>query len=210
MFSFENGEREGASVYQKALGAHFDDLDPQLRSYFGSVPSGFEGIGSGRYDEAGLRIPALRPVFTLLGRRGIAFAEFGTGIPFTVRNVADASGTLLGQRTFVFPGAVRTMVDGMRFEGGRLIDRIGTRGEIEVELVPQVSRGALRLTSRTLALRLCGIRIPLPPIVRVELQERACAGGEQSVTVRLSAPLLGVVYGYSGRFRYALQPTPAA
>lgn len=201
--SQSNGE---TSVYQRALGMEFATLDPQLRTYFGVVPAGFVGVGSGRYRTAGLGVRALRPLFVLLGWRNIAFAEHGEDVPFTVRNTYRADGTLTATRAFEFGSRTQTMCDRMQMVGGRLVDRIGTNGELDVELAVKVVGGALFMRSERIALRLFGLRMPLPRIVRVDLLEEACPDGSQSVDVRLLIPLLGEVYGYSGTFTYEVRP----
>lgn len=199
-----DAQREApASVYARVLGDDFARLHPQLQRYFGGMPAGEVGVGTGRYDYAGLRVRALRSVFAVLGRRGIAFPEQGVGVPFTVRNAQASDGALHATRSFEFPEVVRTMRDVMRVVDGRLVDRLGGKGELEVELALAVSDGSLRMDSRRLALRWGRLRVPLPRIVRVSLEERAVEGGEQRVRVRVAMPLLGEVYGYAGTFRYA-------
>jgi hypothetical protein len=192
-----------------ALGAAFDDLDPQLRTYFGPIPAGFVGIGTGRYSEAGLRVRWLRPLFALAGLRGIAFAERAADVPFTVWNVPTPRGTLNATRTFQFATVTRNMTDAMGIVGGRLVDRIGSRGEIEVEFVAHVRNGCLHLESRRLALRLLGIRVPMPRIARVALREQPARSndGTQHVQVEVIAPPLGQIYGYTGSFTYTLKPS---
>lgn len=200
-----HGPYEG-SVYQRALGEQFAALDPQLRTYFGQIPSGFEGVGAGIYREAGLQARVLKPLFALLGARSIAFAERGTSVPFTIRNVADSQGHLHAVRTFHFPKAHRMMLDTMHVNGDRLIDRVGVNGEFEVQLAITVVDGQLRMRSTRLALHVFGIRVPLPRIVTVTLLEKARADLTQHVDVRMRIPLLGNIYGYSGTFTYELRP----
>ncbi len=209
MFSNElgDGRREDElSVYERVLGERFADLDPRLRTYFGVIPAGAEGFGVGSYRDAGLRVRALSPLFALLGHRRVAFAEYGEDVPFTVRNIPADEGSLRAERTFRFANATRVMADTLRVVDGRLLDRIGIRGEFEVELALQVSGGGLRMESRALALRVFGLRLPLPGIVRVALREDAREDGTQAVDVRITAPLFGEIYGYSGTFTYALRP----
>lgn len=196
-----------ASVYERVLGDGFADLDPQLRVYFGGIPDGFEGFGRGCFDEAGLRRRVLRPLFAASARRRIAFAEHGADVPFTVRNTPAADGSLHAVRTFFFPCATREMRDALHVVDGRLVDRIGACGEIEVELEACVSEGGLTMVSRRLALRLFGVRLPLPRLVTVVLRERTLSREHrtQHVDVRVSVPWLGEVYGYSGVFSYALR-----
>ncbi len=196
------------SVYQRVLGAAFEDLDPQLRRYFGPIPAGFVGVGVGRFSEAGLRVRILRPVFTLLSVRGIAFAEYGVDVPFTVRNISRPHGTLHAIRTFHFPTVDRAMTDTMRLGNGRLVDRIGRRGEIEIEFVADVSGGKLLVESRRLALRIPGLRRPLPQLVKVRLEEEAGSRQDhaQHVRVSVTAPVLGQIYGYHGDLTYTVEP----
>ncbi len=200
------GIAPAASIYQRVLGDSFDALDPQLQAYFGPIPAGQEGHGIGTYDDAGLRVRALRPLFALLGRRAIAFPDHGTRVPFTVRNLDGPDGVRRSVRTFRFAAGTREMTDAMRASDGRLVDRIGIRGEIEIELALSVSAGGLRMESRRLALRVFGLRMPLPPLVTILLRETAVSDDTQRVELRLTAPVLGEIYGYSGTFTYAVRP----
>lgn len=197
---------EERSVYERVLGERFASLDPQLRVYFGRIPEGFEGSGAGHYDEAGLRLRLLRPLFALLGRWHVAFAEHGERVPFTIRNTASPGGMLHAVRSFAFPSATREMTDTMRVVDGRLVDRVGSRGQIEVELDVLVSDRQLAMKSRRIALRLAGLRLPLPPLVRIVLHESATSRecGTQHVDMRVTVPILGEIYGYRGTFNYAL------
>ena len=88
-------------------------------------------------------------------------------------------------RTFEFPTATREMSDSMRAVNGKLVDRIGAQGEIEIELEVHVRDGALHLESRGLALRILGIRLPLPPIVKVNLREAGDSGRSRIQHVQL-------------------------
>jgi hypothetical protein len=196
------------SVYERVLGDAFAQLDPQLRMYFGSIPPGFEGIGVGCFREAGLRMPMLHPLFAVLGIRGIAFPERGAEVPFTIRNVAAAGGARRAARTFHFPSRDRVMTDSIDVVDGRLVDRLGTGGRVEVTLEAHIVEGGMRMTSRRLAVRACGIRFRLPPIVRVNLNEEAVGdeGRSQCVTVSVRALGLGEIYGYTGTFTYELRP----
>lgn len=201
-----------ASVYQRVLGSAFDDLDEQLRTYFGPIPAGFVGIGVGRFAEAGLRLRALRPLFAILGLRRIAFAEHEVDVPFAVRNVPGPQGTLNATRTFHFAAATRQMTDAMSVVDGKLVDRIGTGGHIEIELSAKTCDGRLHLESSRLSLRVLGRRWPLPQIVRVRLREEIDArdGRVQRVALRITTPGLGLIYGYHGDFTYTLEPVASS
>lgn len=195
------------SAYERALGAEFAELHPQLQRYLGAIPVGGVGVGVGVFHDAGLRIRTLRPLFALLGGLGIAFPERGEDVPFRVHNRPEADGSVSAVRTFSFASGEREMRDRIGVTPRGLVDRLGRGGLLEVELAAGVRAGILRLESRRLALRIRGIRLPLPRIVRVTLQEEALPGsdGAQRVTVDVRAPLLGQVYGYAGTFRYRVE-----
>lgn len=195
-----------SSVFQRVLGERFDDLDPRLQRYFGSIPSGSTGFGRGVYDVAGSRVRVLRPVLAWMAWRRILFPEFAREVPFTVENTPGIDGTLCARRTFAFPARERIMEDTMSVVDGRLIDRLGRRRGLEVELDVVVHNGALLLTSDRIRLRLAGVGIPLPRLARVTVDERACPShaDRQLVDVRITSPLLGEIFRYSGSFTYGV------
>lgn len=194
------------SIYQRALGTRFSTLHPALRAYFGALPSGSVGVGTGVYAVAGSPYALVRLALRITTRRGILFPEFATDVPFTVVNIPSADGSLRGIRDFAFARGDRTMRDRMTTIGdGRIVDRVGDRGGLEVELAVDVVTGELRLTSGRLALRIAGRRIPLPRVARVTVHERAQDAG-QHVDVRIRVPLLGEVFRYAGAFTYRHMP----
>jgi hypothetical protein len=197
------------SVYERVLGADFHLLDPGLRAYFGVIPDGCVGRGTGVYSRAGLRCGILRPLFAILAWRRIAFSEHGRNVPFTVGNRDLLDGSRRALRTFAFDRRERTTRDRMVVEGGVLHDRIGRRGELDTSWRVAAVDGALHLCSTSLAVRVGRLRVPLPRVATVRLVERAGADGTQQVEVRLRMPLLGEVFGYAGSFRYAVEPAAA-
>jgi hypothetical protein len=196
------------SIFERVLGDDFAALAPPLQTYFGAIPLGHVGVGAGRFDEVGLRVRALAPAFAALVRLGVAFPERQTDVPFDVRNEVGVDGARHAVRRFHFQGVTRTMTDRMDVVSGRLVDRLG--GLLEVELALCVAERDLRMISRRLALRVGGVRVPLPHLARVELVEGVDAGvaGVQRVAVSVRMPVLGEVYGYRGSFRYAIEPAP--
>ncbi|TPW74689.1 DUF4166 domain-containing protein [Schumannella soli] len=195
------------SVYQRVLGDDFALLDLRLRRYFGMPPEGAVGVGRGVYDHAGavgIGGRLLRPVLTWLAWQRILFPESGDEIAFTVVNRADERrGTLSAQRTFDFDGVRRVMEDTMSVRRGRLRDRLGRTRWLEVDLELSVVDGGLHMVSRGLGIRLGLVRLPLPRVARVTLDERSDPDGvHQRVDVRLTAPLIGEFFRYSGIFSY--------
>lgn len=200
--------RESAqpSVYQRALGDSFAELDPKLQTYFGPIPAGSVGRGSGVYRVAGSRLRLLRPVLWLMARRNVLFPEFGRDVPFSVANIPGSDATLSATRTFRFPRGIRVMEDTMAVVDGRLVDRLGKRRGLEVVVDLAVVSGGLRMTSRRLAVHVRGIRLPIPPLATMTLDERIdpVDAKRQHVDVRIAAPVLGEIFRYSGEFAYAV------
>lgn len=189
-----------ASLFEAVLGERFGELDAPLQEYFGGLARGAEGVGRGVFREAGLRRRVLRPLFRVLGARGIAFAEFDADVEFVVRNT-EADGIRRATRLFRYPRAERVMVDRMHARDGRIVDRVGDRGQVEVEFDVRVIDGGLRMRSRRLALHIMGVRVPLPRVATFVLRERA-RGAEQHIDLRVSVPVWGEIYGYDGVFVY--------
>jgi hypothetical protein len=194
------------SVYERVLGDRIEQLDPQLRRYFGRPPAGAVGRGTGVYEVAGSRHRWLWPALAWMAWRQVLFPEFGRGIPFTIVNTTHDDGTLSGRREFAFPHRMRTMVDTMSVVDGALHDRLGRRGGLEVEFALDVVDGGLRMRSRRQWLRLGPVRFRIPRVVRVTLVESAGRDGTQSqqVDVRMTAPVLGEVFRYAGSFTYSV------
>jgi hypothetical protein len=197
------------SVYQRALGEQYALLDPHLQTYFGPVPHGSVGRGSGVYTVAGSRYRLLRPALAFLAWRRILFPELGINVPFTVINTPSSDGRLSAVRTFDFPRRTRVMEDTMTVINGQLHDRLGKRRGLEVALHLVVESGGLRMTSTRLALHVGRVRIPLPRVATMTLDERTdpTISGRQRVDVRITAPLLGEVFRYTGTFTYEVGPT---
>ncbi|WP_191089303.1 DUF4166 domain-containing protein [Microbacterium radiodurans] len=213
MFSNATDERvlRRASVYERALGASFDALDPMLRVYFGSIPLGAVGRGEGTFEEAGFTGPTLlRPVIRLFANRRVLFPERERDVPFRIENRVDGSGALRADRVFAFSRRSRRMSDAMTpGPRGTIVDRLGRRGGLEVRLRAHVDAGGMQLDSIGLAARVRGLRIPLPAVARVIVRERVDdrSPGRQRVDVRVSVALLGEVFAYAGSFVYRIEPS---
>lgn len=197
------------SVYQRVLAERFADLDPRLRAYFSRPPAGFVGLGAGRYEVAGSRHRWLRPVFAFLAWRRVLFPEYGHDIPFRIVNSTAADGELSAVRVFEFRTRTRVMQDRMTVVGSALHDRLGRRGGLEVQFGLAIVDGGLRMSSRRQWMRAGRLRLRMPGIVRVRLEELSI-GARQRVDVRLTAPLLGEVFRYAGEFDYRVVPEAEA
>ncbi|HEY4267122.1 MAG TPA: DUF4166 domain-containing protein [Galbitalea sp.] len=213
-----------ASVYQRVLGASFDDLVPELRKYFGSVDVARVGVGSGIFEVAGSSRRWLVPALAWLGWRRVLFADFGHDIPFDIVNTPAADGSLSAVRTLHFPAGNggrdrrksrdRSLEDTMRVVDGRLHDFLGRRRGLEARFVLTVSGGLLRMRSDRLWLWLRlpagrglgrGLRIRIPRLATVTIAESwAYDLDRQHVDVRLRSPLIGEWFRYAGGFEYRI------
>ncbi len=200
-------------MYPAAIGPEFSALHPRLATYFDAIPLGSVGTGVGVFDVVGTPRRWLWPALWLLGRAGVLFPAWQRNVPFVVENRSrvDESGqpVVSALRRFRFPSGDRVMIDRMRIRNGRLVDRIGTSGLIEAEFASTVENGGLVLRSRRVAIRLGGVRIPIPARVSpvVTLSERFDDHNDcQRVLVTIDAPMLGRLYEYGGSFRYVVEP----
>jgi len=193
------------SPWQRALGDSMAELDPGLRAYFGSIPEGYVGRGEGVFDVVGTRRRWLWPVFAILARDGVVFPVWEHAVPFTVTNRPTPRGTVTATRVFHFRAGDSVMTDetGVTREG--LTDRLGRHGIVSATFDAKVVNGRLVLTSTDAVLRLGPLRFPLGVLApRVSLVERTDAD-HQHVSLRMTHPLLGTLYEYSGSFTYALE-----
>ncbi|MFK3678458.1 DUF4166 domain-containing protein [Microbacterium sp. NPDC090218] len=197
------------SPYARALGERIDDLHPRLRTYFAAIPDGAVGIGEGVFQRVGTPRRWLWPLLRLLERRGVVAAGWERDVPFRVENRTIAS-RAIGERTFHFARGAWVMRDAVALtQHGRVVDELGEPGLIAVCFDVETNRGALRLTSRAVGVRLGRFRVriprPIAPVVR--LTERFDdALDRQRVSLTVDAPLIGRVYEYRGDFRYRIEP----
>ena len=190
------------SVYRRALGSEFENLDESLRGYFGGDPAARPGIGSGSFDVAGSQRSRLAPLLRFLGWRRILFPEFERDVPFDIVNTPNSDGSLDARRTLRFAsGRVRVLEDTMRVVDGRLHDFLGTRRGLEARFALEVEDGLLLMRSDRLWLHLGSARIRLPRLATVTVAE-SWSAGRQHVDVRLRSPVLGEWFRYAGSFNY--------
>jgi len=88
----------------------------------------------------------------------------------------------------------------IRFDAGRrlLVDSIGRRGRLEVELAPSVEDRAVVLRSRRQTFRFGGIRLPLPRFLcgGAEAREWEETDGRLGLSLTLRHPWFGPLAGY--------------
>jgi len=142
------------SIYQRALGADFERLHPQIQRRFGFASGdGVAAIGTGVMDEIWRGGPHTLPFLYVGTWRRIMFPERAQRVPFRIENYAyvDALGreTVTWLRTF-HTSRVRRFDAYMIYsqQRGCVVDYLGTHQHLAVDIALQASgRGGLRLRS---------------------------------------------------------------
>jgi hypothetical protein len=202
-----------AGVFERALGADFERLHPQMRRRFGvGVGAGYGCIGRGVMTEVRRGPWWTRPFLVLGTLRNILFPEAGRDVPFRIDNFPYLDS--LGRETVTF---VRTMTLGpgrrRRFDATmiysdareRVVDYLGTHQHLAVDLDLAVTDdGGLRLTSG--AQRFyegpLAFRFPMLLSGRAHLTERFDDERDRFVIdLEVRNDVLGFLFGYRGTFR---------
>lgn len=197
------GRPRGAllSPFVAALGADFDRLAPAVRRHLAQPAGASRLVGSVRrsWRRGG-------PLGWLLGR--ILRLGFDANVRFELRNELrnEPAGTAMVWRR-ALPGGRGDQIGVMRWDPrrGALVDTVGTRRRIEVELVPGVEDGALALVSRGQRLRIFGLAVPLPRAIAgsARVREREEPGERIVLSLAVSHPWLGEYAGYEAELREA-------
>jgi len=199
------------SIYERALGAEFNRLHPEVRKRFGfDSRDGIAAIGTGVMEEVWHGPPHVLPFLHLGAWRNIMFPSRGRSIPFQVENYAyrDRFGreTVTWVRTFYFPEGPRRFDATMIYSEGRrrIVDYLGTHQHLAVDIRPRVApNGGLALESgsqRFYEGRL-GFRFPM----LFSGEARVCEWYDQEsrrfrIDVAVSNALWGRLFGYRGWF----------
>jgi hypothetical protein len=210
--SFASSRAKPASIFERALGAEFDRLHPQLRRRFGfSSADAVACVGVGVMDEIWRGRAFTVPFLRLGSARHILFPERGRNIPFVIENYAYQDGygreTVTFVRSFALPGGRRRRFDATMIYSaarGRVVDYLGTHQHVAVDLDLSVgSAGSLRIRtgSQRFYEGLLGFRLPATvsgdAVVHEWYDDVAdCLRIEVNVSNRRFGPL----FGYRGSF----------
>ena len=205
-----------ASIYRQVLGADYARLQPELQDYFDpGEGAGRYGAGSGIFARAGCPRPWLRPLLRLVPVSNAFFPDYGTEVPFTIRNYPhrDPWGrqALTAVRSFGFPAGPRIFEDTTVLTApGVLTDYLGRQRNLATNLVLQVTEeGHLRMNSPASRLFLGPLRLPLPGFAAADAHVEQWwdeAAGSFRIRTQVIQRQLGTVFEYDGMFHYALRP----
>ncbi len=207
------------SIYQRALGADFNRLHPQLQRRCGlSSAAGLASIGTGVMDEIWKGRVYTEPFLRIGAWRRIMFPETGRDIPFTIENYAfvDRFGreTVSWIRTFKARSARRfdayMIYSATR---GRIVDYLGTHEHLAVDIDMSVdAEGGLRLRSGAQRFYEGAIGFAFPMLfsgvadLREWFDEKA---GCFRIEVDVRNNVWGPLFGYRGRFDVEWRKVPA-
>jgi hypothetical protein len=198
------------SIYQRALGADFARLHPQIQRRFGfSSVDAVAAVGTGVMDEL-WHGPAYTLPFLYVGAwRRIMFPEQGRNVPFTIENYAylDRYGreTVTWIRTFATRRPRRFDAYMIYSERrGRIVDYLGSHQHLAVDLELSVDvRGGLRIRSG--AQRFYEGRVAFEFPLSFSGVANVCewyddAAGKFRIEVAVHNRRWGPLFGYRGSF----------
>ncbi len=206
------------SIFQRALGADFDKLHPQIASRFGlSSTGGVMSIGTGVMEHIWRRRGFTWPFLVLGSHRHIFFPEQGHDVPFQIENWAylDQFGreTVTFNRCFELPTRRRrfdaTMVYSER--RGTVVDYLGTHQHLAADVWPTIEGEGIRLRTgdQRLYARRVGFDFPMllsgKGDVHEWFDERT---GRHQIEVVVSNDAVGRLFGYRGSFTVETRPVP--
>jgi uncharacterized protein DUF4166 len=208
------------SIYQRALGADFERLHPRVQRRFGtSSADGIAQIGRGVMEEV-WRGPLWTVPFLCLGMwRRIMFPARGRDVPFTISNYAYRDGfgreTVTWARRFWPDGHARRFDATMIYseQRGRIVDYLGTHQHLAVDIDLEVDpSGGLRLRSgeQRFYEGPVAFRFPMLASGIADVHERWDEAEQRfRISVSVTNPRFGRLFGYSGWFEVEERAVPA-
>jgi hypothetical protein len=200
-----------SSIYRRAMGSAFDRLHPEIQRRFGfSSADGCAAIGRGVMERVWHGLPYTLPFLYLGTWRQIMFPQRGRDVPFSIQNYAyrDRFGreTVTWVRDFGPPLGRRfdaTMIYSER--RGRIVDYLGTHQHLAVDIGLGVDdRGGMHLRSGAQRFYEGPLAFSFPMIFSGYADVHEWFDDETRdfrITVRVTNPVWGPLFGYEGRFR---------
>jgi uncharacterized protein DUF4166 len=199
-----------SSIYQRALGADFARLHPQIQRRFGfSSADGIASLGAGVMDDIWKGGPHTLPFLYLGSQRHVLFPEIGQNVPFTIENYAfvDRFGRETVSWIRTFQSRQRRRFDAYMIYSdarGRIIDYLGSHEHLAVDIDLTVDdEGGLRLRSGAQRFYegIVGFSFPMLFSGVAEVREwyddvAQCF----RIVVNVRNKVWGPLFGYRGRF----------
>lgn len=214
-------ERRTRGVFERALGADFERLHPQLQRRFGvGVEAGYSCVGTGTMDQVWHGPWWTLPFLAFGATRNIMFPEQGRGVPFQIDNYAYLDGfgreTVSFVRTMSVRPSVRRRFDATMIYSERrrcIVDYLGTHQHLAVDLDVSVTPdGGLRLESgeQRFFEGPLAFRFPMRMSGVARLTERYDDARECfTIDMAVHNRVLGPLFGYRGTFTCEYPTTDA-
>lgn len=198
------------SIYQRALGADFARLHPQIQRRFGfSSADNVASIGTGVMEHLWHGPAYTLPFLYVASWRRIMFPEHGHDVPFTIENYAYVDG--LGRETVTwvrtFAARRRRRFDAYMIyseQRGCIVDYLGTHQHLAVDLALSVDeRGGLRIRSGKQRFYEGPVAFMFPPLfsgVADVCEWYDDSVGRFRIEVGVSNRKWGKLFGYRGAF----------
>jgi hypothetical protein len=198
------------SIYQKAMGADFDRLHPEIQKRFGfSSEDNIASVGSGVMEEVWHGPPFTLPFLYVGTWRSIMFPEQGKSIPFTIDNYAYRDD--FGRETVTWVRTFETKKR-RRFDAymiysekrGQIVDYLGTHEHLAVDIALSVDEeGGLRLRSGAQRFYEGAVGFSFPMQFSGVADVREWFDEKENrfrIEVNVSNPIWGPLFGYRGWF----------
>lgn len=199
------------SIFETALGEDFARLHPMMQKRFGvGLDAGYACVGTGVMSRI-RRGPWWVVPFLHIGKlRNILIPDTGTDVPFTIENYPYLDP--FGRETVTFVREYQVGRKPSRFDAtmilssGRVLDYLGTHQHLAVDLALTVADdGSLILVSEAQRFyegRFIAFRFPMIFSGRALLKESYDdAAGVFRISMQVSNPVFGFLFGYEGEFR---------
>lgn len=196
--------------FEELLGASLKRATPLIKEHFG-LPVGvyhYRGVMHRVWRREGLRGTIALPFLKLASQVDMLFGCTGEEIPFELINkverTSDGRLSMTWERLFYFPKGCQRFFATMLYDPQRqlILDYLGNRGQLEVELQAQIRQGGMFITSGKQWWRVGHWRLPFPKLLAG--QAKVCEwqeGEEFCINVTIQNPILGQFFGYTGRFQ---------
>jgi Domain of unknown function (DUF4166) len=209
-----------SSIYRQALGDAFRTLHPRMQERFGISSAGRSAqIGRGVMSSVWHGPWFTLPFLALGSWRRIMFPSRGSNVPFTIENYAyvDAFGreTVTWIRTFDFPKRARRFDAYMIWSARRncIVDYLGSHQHlaVDIHLAVDPDTGGLRLRSgqQRFYERRIGFVFPMALSGYADVHEWFDEATQRfRITVDVTNPRWGALFGYRGSFEVEHRPAP--
>ena len=198
------------SIYERALGADFSRLHPQIQRRFSlSADNATASIGTGVMHHVWHGAPHTMPFLMLGAWRNIMFPEAGKDVPFTISNYAyrDSFGrdTVTWIRNFDFAKSRRFDAYMIYSESrGKIVDYLGNHQHLAVDIDVHVGGDGsmcLRSSQQRFYEGWCGFTFPHHLTGIANVREWYDDGKECfRIEVAVENHVFGPLFGYEGSF----------